>query len=84
MTVLVLAAGLFSGLNIGLMALDAVELEQIVNTEDSSVSAKDREHAKRVLPIVQDTHRVLVTLLLCNCVSPLTCLGALPVVRAAF
>ena len=68
-TTLVLTAGLFSGLNIGLMALDAAELEKIATTEGGSVSQRDRDHARRVLPVVKDTHQVLVTLLLCNCVS---------------
>eukprot|EP01044_Picomonas_judraskeda_P026260 COSAG03_NODE_7905_length_857_cov_1.728232_1_plen_216_part_10 len=70
--VLVLAAGLFSGLNIGLMALDAAELKQILTSKSGSVSERDRNYARRVLPVVKDTHHVLVTLLLCNCVSPRT------------
>ena len=68
-TILVLTAGLFSGLNIGLMALDAAELEKVATTTGGSFSQRDRDHAQRVLPVVKDTHRTLVTLLLCNCVS---------------
>ena len=73
--VLVLSAGLFSGLNIGLMALDVAELEQIVSAKSSSVDAVDLDHARQVLPVVRDTHLTLVTLLLCNCAA----MEALPI-----
>ena len=72
---LVLAAGLFSGLNIGLLALDVNELETIVAAKSGVVSERDQQNAARVLPVVRNTHQLLVTLLLSNCAA----MEALPI-----
>ena len=72
---LVLAAGLFSGLNIGLLALDVSELETIVAAKSGVVSERDQQNAARVLPVVRNTHQLLVTLLLSNCAA----MEALPI-----
>lgn len=60
--VLVLFAGLMSGLTLGLMSLDAVELEVLKR----SGSPTERKHAAAIIPVVHNQHFLLVTLLLCN------------------
>ncbi|PNH02194.1 hypothetical protein TSOC_011858 [Tetrabaena socialis] len=58
-------AGLMSGLTLGLLSLDAVDLEVLLR----SGSAKEQKWVKKVMPIVSNGHFLLVTLLLCNAVS---------------
>ncbi|KAJ9696240.1 hypothetical protein PVL29_008468 [Vitis rotundifolia] len=60
--VLVLFAGIMSGLTLGLMSLGLVELEIL---QRSGTSA-EKKQAAAILPVVQKQHQLLVTLLLCN------------------
>ncbi|XP_026435423.1 DUF21 domain-containing protein At4g14240-like isoform X2 [Papaver somniferum] len=59
---LVLFAGIMSGLTLGLMSLGLVELEIL----HRSGTPTEKQQAAAILPIVQNQHRLLVTLLLCN------------------
>ncbi|KAL3148855.1 hypothetical protein ABBQ32_001729 [Trebouxia sp. C0010 RCD-2024] len=68
---LVLMAGLMSGLTLGLMSLDQVDLEVLIR----SGTPKERKYAARISPVVSKPHHTLVTLLLCNAVA----LEALPI-----
>lgn len=58
----VLFAGLMSGLTLGLMSMDIVELE-VLRRSGSETEAKQ---AERIIPVIKDAHFLLVTLLLCN------------------
>ncbi|KAK1351749.1 CNNM transmembrane domain-containing protein [Heracleum sosnowskyi] len=59
---LVLFAGIMSGLTLGLMSLGLVELEIL----QRSGTSNEKEQAAVILPVVQKQHQLLVTLLLCN------------------
>uniref|UniRef100_A0A7C9DFJ3 CNNM transmembrane domain-containing protein n=1 Tax=Opuntia streptacantha TaxID=393608 RepID=A0A7C9DFJ3_OPUST len=59
---LVLFAGIMSGLTLGLMSLGLVELEIL----QRSGSSTEKKQAAAILPVVQKQHQLLVTLLLCN------------------
>ncbi|KAB2605275.1 DUF21 domain-containing protein [Pyrus ussuriensis x Pyrus communis] len=59
---LVLFAGIMSGLTLGLMSLNLVDLEIL----QRSGSATEKKQAAKILPVVQKQHQLLVTLLLCN------------------
>ncbi|KAF3436326.1 hypothetical protein FNV43_RR23418 [Rhamnella rubrinervis] len=59
---LVLFAGIMSGLTLGLMSLNPVELEILQRSGTST----EKKHAAVILPVVQKQHQLLVTLLLCN------------------
>ncbi|KAJ8426633.1 LOW QUALITY PROTEIN: hypothetical protein Cgig2_020569 [Carnegiea gigantea] len=59
---LVLFAGIMSGLTLGLMSLGLVELE-ILQRSGSSI---EKKQAAAILPAVQKQHQLLVTLLLFN------------------
>ncbi|KAI8561417.1 hypothetical protein RHMOL_Rhmol04G0338000 [Rhododendron molle] len=59
---LVLFAGIMSGLTLGLMSLGLVELEIL----QRSGTATEKKQAAAILPVVQKQHQLLVTLLLCN------------------
>ncbi|WIA23214.1 hypothetical protein OEZ86_010102 [Tetradesmus obliquus] len=59
---LTVLAGLMSGLTLGLMSLDAVELEVLKR----SGSSREKQYAAAIAPLIQNTHFLLVTLLLCN------------------
>ncbi|ONK64840.1 uncharacterized protein A4U43_C07F30530 [Asparagus officinalis] len=61
-TLLVLFAGLMSGLTLGLMSLSRVDLEVL----EKSGTPQDRKHAAKILPVVQKQHLLLCTLLICN------------------
>ncbi|KAG1677751.1 hypothetical protein FOA52_001063 [Chlamydomonas sp. UWO 241] len=63
--VLVLFAGCMSGLTLGLLSWDVVDLEVLRR----SGSANEQVWANNILPIVAKPHRVLVTLLLCNAMA---------------
>ncbi|MEW5311154.1 MAG: hypothetical protein WDW38_002892 [Sanguina aurantia] len=58
-------AGLMSGLTLGLMSLDMVELEVLKR----SGSPDERIWADRIMPVVKHHHLLLVTLLLCNALA---------------
>ncbi|KAG6703666.1 hypothetical protein I3843_07G092400 [Carya illinoinensis] len=59
---LVLFAGIMSGLTLGLMSLGPVELEIL----QRSGTPTEKKQAAAILPVVQKQHQLLVTLLLCN------------------
>nr|XP_017188026.2 DUF21 domain-containing protein At2g14520-like isoform X2 [Malus domestica] len=59
---LVLFAGLMSGLTLGLMSMSLVDLEVLAK----SGTPKDRKHAAKILPVVKNQHLLLCTLLICN------------------
>ncbi|KAK9945345.1 hypothetical protein M0R45_010865 [Rubus argutus] len=60
--VLVLFAGIMSGLTLGLMSLNLVDLEIL----QRSGTAAQKKQAATILPVVKKQHQLLVTLLLCN------------------
>lgn len=60
--VLVLFAGIMSGLTLGLMSLGLVDLEIL----QRSGTPSEKKQAAAILPVVQKQHQLLVTLLLCN------------------
>ncbi|XP_010517536.1 PREDICTED: DUF21 domain-containing protein At2g14520-like isoform X2 [Camelina sativa] len=59
---LVLFAGLMSGLTLGLMSMSLVDLEVLAK----SGTPTDRIHAAKILPVVKNQHLLLCTLLICN------------------
>ncbi|KNA11762.1 hypothetical protein SOVF_132090, partial [Spinacia oleracea] len=59
---MVIFAGIMSGLTLGLMSLSLVDLEILQRSGDSS----EKKQAAAILPVVQKQHQLLVTLLLCN------------------
>lgn len=70
-TCLVLFAGFVSGLSLGLMSQDKVDMMVLMR----SGTAKEKGYASRIMPVIKDTHFTLVTLLLCNAIA----LEALPI-----
>lgn len=60
-----------SGLTLGLMSMDIVELEVLKR----SGSVQEQRHAERIIPVIKDAHFLLVTLLLCNAAA----MEALPI-----
>ncbi|KAL3696777.1 hypothetical protein R1sor_010853 [Riccia sorocarpa] len=68
---LVIFAGLMSGLTLGLMSLDVVDLEVL----ERSGSQLEQRRAAAIKPVLQKQHQLLVTLLLCNSAS----MEALPI-----
>ncbi|GKV23783.1 hypothetical protein SLEP1_g33479 [Rubroshorea leprosula] len=68
---LVLFAGLMSGLTLGLMSMSLVDLEVLAQ----SGTPKDRKHAAKILPVVKNQHLLLCTLLICNAAA----MEALPI-----
>ncbi len=71
-TLLVLIAGLMSGLTLGLMSLDHVDMELLKRTG----TEREKRLAERITPIISNPHYLLVTLLLINAVA----MEALPLV----
>ncbi|KAL6893637.1 hypothetical protein ACP4OV_007735 [Aristida adscensionis] len=69
--VLVIFAGLMSGLTLGLMSLSLVDLEVLAK----SGTDQDRKHAAKILPVVKNQHLLLCTLLICNAAA----MEALPI-----
>ncbi|KAK4266419.1 hypothetical protein QN277_027343 [Acacia crassicarpa] len=68
---LVLFAGIMSGLTLGLMSLGRVDLEIL----QRSGTVTEKKQAAAILPVVQKQHQLLVTLLLCNAAA----MEALPI-----
>ncbi|KAJ4716058.1 DUF21 domain-containing protein [Melia azedarach] len=68
---LVMFAGLMSGLTLGLMSMSLVDLEVLAK----SGTPKDRKHAAKILPVVKNQHLLLCTLLTCNAAA----MEALPI-----
>lgn len=68
---LVLFAGLMSGLTLGLMSMSLVDLEVLAK----SGTPTDRKHAEKILPVVKKQHLLLCTLLICNAAA----MEALPI-----
>ena len=64
--VCVTMAAIAAGLTMGLLSLDPLDLH--IKTRASS-SQEERKQAKSILPILQDHHRLLVTLLLLNSIA---------------
>ncbi|KAF8530139.1 hypothetical protein BU17DRAFT_22833, partial [Hysterangium stoloniferum] len=60
--VLVLFSGVFAGLTLGYMSLDETQL----NVLATSGTAKQREYAKKIIPVRKNGHLLLVSLLLAN------------------
>ncbi|KAF9005221.1 hypothetical protein BDQ17DRAFT_1354066 [Cyathus striatus] len=60
--ILVLMSGLFAGLTLGYMSLDETQLHVL----SISGTPKQKEYAKKIKPIRQNGHLLLVTLLLSN------------------
>ncbi|KAL8092725.1 hypothetical protein AgCh_034838 [Apium graveolens] len=69
--ILVLFAGIMSGLTLGLMSLGLVDLEIL----QRSGTETEKTQAAAILPVVQKQHQLLVTLLLCNAAA----MEALPI-----
>lgn len=67
----VLGAGIFSGLTLGLLTLDKNAMAVLMRAGQE----KEKRYAQRLLPIVSQHHRLLVTLLLSNAIA----MEALPV-----
>lgn len=61
-SLLVVIGGIFAGLTIGLMSLDATNLSILM----ASGTPKQKKYAQRIEPIRKNTHLLLVTLLLGN------------------
>ncbi|KAF8027881.1 hypothetical protein BT93_E0718 [Corymbia citriodora subsp. variegata] len=68
---LVVFAGLMSGLTLGLMSMSLVDLEVLAK----SGTPQDRKHAAKILPVVKNQHLLLCTLLICNAAA----MEALPI-----
>ena len=68
---LVLTAGMMSGLTIGLVSMDTTTLKVLIK----SGPPKEKERARKLLPLVSRHHLLLVTLLLANAI----CMEALPI-----
>jgi metal transporter CNNM len=62
---LVLMSGLMSGLTLGLMSLDKVDMELLKRTG----TEHEKRMAARITPIISNQHYLLVTLLMCNAVA---------------
>ena len=64
-------AGLMSGLTVGLLSIDKLELEMKLENG----TEREKVAARKVLPILEKHHYLLVTLLICNAVA----MEALPI-----
>lgn len=62
---LVITAGIMSGLTLGLMSLDDVEMEIL----SQSGSVKEKHYARKIRPCLKNPHKLLVTLVLWNAVA---------------
>lgn len=63
--VLVILSGIFAGLTLGYMSLDETQLQVLSSTG----TEKQREYARKIIPIRKDGHLLLTTLLIANMVS---------------
>ena len=72
---LVCSAGLFSGLTIGLMSLDLSELKRIQKANVNPRHPRNKEYASIIIPLLEDHHLLLVSLLLSNAAA----MEALPI-----
>ncbi|CAI9092303.1 OLC1v1027502C1 [Oldenlandia corymbosa var. corymbosa] len=68
---LVAFAGLMSGLTLGLMSLELVDLEVLIKAGQP----EDSKNAAKILPLVKKQHLLLCTLLICNSLA----MEALPI-----
>jgi len=68
---LVLFAGMASGLTIGLLSMDMMSLEIF----QRSGTPKEKKYAEKIVPLVKNQHLLLVTLLLSNAIA----MEALPI-----
>lgn len=57
--------GVFSGLTLGLLSLDLTSLKVLC----LAGTVKEQIYAKRIVPLVERHHLLLVTLLLCNAIT---------------
>ena len=62
---LVVMAGLMSGLTLGLMSLDDVEMEILITSGKSN----ERKHAEKIRSIISNPHKLLVTLVVWNAIA---------------
>lgn len=62
---LVVVAGLMSGLTLGLMSLDDVEMEIMIKSGKST----ERKHAEKIRSIISNPHKLLVTLVVWNAIA---------------
>jgi metal transporter CNNM len=62
---LVVTAGLMSGLTLGLMSLDDVEMEILIKSGKSH----EKRHAEKIRSIIQKPHKLLVTLVVWNAIA---------------
>ena len=69
---LVATAGLMSGLTLGLLSLDTVDLEMILRGPES----RQKKYARGIQPLMRNPHRLLVTLVVANAAA----MEALPLV----
>lgn len=73
----VIFAALAAGLTMGLVSIDPMWMEVIVKTEEKDMSdesdkvklKEDQAAAQKILPLINDHHRLLVTLLLLNSIA---------------
>ena len=68
---LTIGAGIMSGLTVGYLSIDQLELEMKLQNG----TEEEKRHALAVLPVLEDHHYLLVTLLLSNAL----CMEALPI-----
>jgi ankyrin repeat/SOCS box protein 13/metal transporter CNNM len=69
---LVCFAGMMSGLTLGLLSMDQLELKLLI----AAGTPKEQKFAKKILPLIEKEHLLLVTLLLFNALA----MEALPIV----
>eukprot|EP01027_Heterolobosea_sp_BB2_P013467 GEZU01019431.1.p1 GENE.GEZU01019431.1~~GEZU01019431.1.p1 ORF type:complete len:345 (+),score=38.11 GEZU01019431.1:103-1137(+) len=62
---LVLFAGVMSGLTLGLLSIDPMQLKVLLRAGTDT----EKEYAKKMTPILKRRHLLLVTLLLCNALA---------------
>ena len=72
---LAIIGGVMSGLTVGLMGIDALALKVKLETG----TELEKYYSSRILPVLEDHHLLLVTLLLCNAIA----LETLPLVLEA-
>ncbi|WFD19273.1 hypothetical protein MCAP1_001496 [Malassezia caprae] len=63
--VLVILSGIFAGLTLGYMSLDETQLQVLM----AQGSERERSFAKKIVPVRQDGHLLLTTLLIANMIT---------------